>query len=89
MKIGRAIVILIGVLAAIIVVPLYDQTHTVQTVKDEVKALRSIFPMRNPEKKSILVRFGKHKAKKAKPKKIGKYVLKMNHIGPEPYLAKV
>lgn len=82
MKVGRTIAILLGVLAAVTVVPLYDQTHTVQTVKDEVKALRSLIPMRHPENKSILIRIGKHKTKKAKPKKIGKYVLKINHIDP-------
>ena len=82
MKVGRTIAILLGVLAAVTMVPLYDQTHTVQTVKDEVKAMRSLIPMRHPENKSILIRLGKHKAKKAKPKKIGKYVLKINHIDP-------
>lgn len=82
MKVGRTIAILLGVLAAITMVPLYDQTHTVQTIKDEVKAMRSLIPMRHPENKSILIRIGKHKAKKAKPKKIEKYVLKINHIDP-------
>lgn len=71
------------------VVPLYDQTHPVQTVKDEVKALRSIFPMRHPEKKSILIRVGKHKAKKAKPKKIGRYVLKLNHMNGDSTIGKI
>ena len=85
MKVGRTIAILLGVLAAVTMVPLYDQTHTVQTVKDEVKALRSFIPMRHPENKSIVVRVGKHKSKKAKPKKIGKYVLKLNNITPNLY----
>ena len=82
MKVLRVIAILVGVLAAVAVVPQYDQTHAVQTIKDEVKAMRSLIPMRHPENKSILIRIGKHKAKKAKPKKIGKYVLKINHIDP-------
>lgn len=85
MKVLRVIAILVTVIAAVTMVPQYDQTHTVQTIKDEVKALRSIIPMRHPENKAILIRVGKHKAKKAKPKKIGKYVLKLNHIDPNSY----
>jgi hypothetical protein len=80
MKILRVIGIVVGVLAAVTMVPLYDQTHTVQTIKDEVKALRSFIPMRHPENKSIVIRVGKYKSKKAKPKKIGKYILKLNNL---------
>ena len=85
MKVFRVIGISCTIVVAVTMVPLYDQQHTVQTIKDEVKALRSIIPMRHPENKSILVRVGKHKAKKAKPKKIGKYILKLNHIEPNVY----
>jgi hypothetical protein len=85
MKVGRAIGILVVVLLAVTVVPLYDTHHTVQTIKDEVKALRSIIPMRKPENKAILIRVGKHKCRKAKPKKLGKKLLKMNHLNPKDY----
>ncbi len=85
MKVLRTIGILFGVFAAVTMVPLYDTQHTVQTIKDEVKALRSIIPMRHPENKSISILFGKHKAKKAKPKKMAKYILKLNHIDPNLY----
>lgn len=85
MKVGRVIAILVTVFVAVTIVPLYDTQHTVQTIKDEVKALRSIIPMRHPENKALLIRIGKHKCRKAKPKKLGKKLLKMNHLNPKDY----
>jgi hypothetical protein len=85
MRLLRVIGIFGVLIAALTVVPHYDTHNPTQTIKDEVKALRSIIPMRHPENKSILVQVGKHKAKKAKPKKIGKYILKLNHIDPNLY----
>lgn len=70
------------VIIAVTVVPIYDPQHAVQSIKDEVKAMRALIPMRHPENKAIIVRVGKHKTQRAKPKKLGKKLLKLNHITP-------
>lgn len=83
MKVARLVGMITVVLIAVTVVPMYDTQHATQLIKDEVKAMRSLIPMRNPANKAILVRVGKHLCRKAKPKKLGKKILKLNHITPD------